>query len=234
MIKCIRVIAISAVVASFASTALAQQGSAPSGTTLPRPAQGQGKQPTVNPSATKPATTKPATGLVPAGSQPSWEQAQANARQHSAMLTCQGPLSLEIRAKDPRDASKGVSYLLSFNEAASAANVKPGECWRQGGFQFGDGNLNRGLKKGDIFYEPPVIKCPAIKTMKIENGKITGTFNEVVYSETMFAAASGPGRFAFETKWLNFNDPSGQASGWGHYIGVSGDAVTPAVPGCRG
>lgn len=234
MIKYLRLVVMSAAAASLASMALAQQGNVPSGTTLPKPTQGPANPPKVNPNATKPVTTRPATGLVPAGSIQSWEQAQAGARDRPAMMTCQGPLTLEIRANDPRDASKGVNYLLSFNESASAATVKPGECWRQGGFQFGDGNLNRGLKKSDIFYEPPVTKCPAIKTMKIEKGKVTGSFNEVVYSEQMFKAASGPGQFAFETKWLNFNGPSGQANGWGHYIGVSGDAVTPAVPGCRG
>lgn len=224
----------SAAGASLASMAWAQQSNVPPGTTLPTPAQGQATPPKVNPNATKPVTTRPATGLVPSGSTQSWELVRAGACDRPAMMTCQGPLTLEIRANDPRDASKGVNYPLSLNEAASAATVKPGECWRQGGFQFGDGNLNRGLKKGDIFYEPPVIKCPAIKTMKIEKGKVTGCFKEVVYSEQMFKAASGPGQFAFETKWLNFKGPSAQANGWGHHIGVSGDAVAPAVPGCRG
>lgn len=232
MIKRLRLVLLSAAVLSFASAAYAQQGSPPSGTTLPQP--GQIKPPTVNPNATKPVITKPATGIAPSSSVPTWDEAQSRARSSSAMMECQGPLTLEIKANDPRDAAKGVHYLLSFKEAASATSVKPGECWRTGGFQFGDGNLNRGLKRGDILYEPVVIKCPAIKTMKIENGKVTGTFNENVYSERMFAAASGAGRFAFETKWLNFNDATGQANGWGHYVAVFGDAITPGVPGCRG
>jgi hypothetical protein len=170
-----------------------------------------------------------------------WTQFQANARNRSATLTCQGPLTLEVKAKDPRDASKGVYYLLSFKEAAAARDVKPGECWRDGGYSVGSGSqtasLNRGLKKGDIFYDPPVIKCPAINTMKIENGKVTGTFNETLYSDSMFRAASESGRHAFITKWLNSNDSTGQASGWGHYVAVPYDEVlpaSPAVPGCRG
>jgi hypothetical protein len=167
-----------------------------------------------------------------------WAQVQANARDRSAAMTCRGPLPLEIKAKDSRDASKGVYYLLNFNEAAAATDVKPGECWRTGGFTFGTGStagsLNRGLRKGDIMYDPPVIKCPVISSMKIENGKVTGTFNEVIYSERMFAAASNPGQYVFDTKWLHFNDATGAPSGWGHYVALPGDAVTPAVAGCRG
>jgi hypothetical protein len=168
-------------------------------------------------------------------------QFRDNARNRSAMLTCQGPLPLEIKAKDTRDASKGVYFLLSFKEATAATDVKPGECWRAGGYTFGSGStqtsLNRGLKKGDILYDPPVIKCPAISSMKIENGKVTGVFNETLYSPSMFYAASNPGQHVFLTKWLNFNDSTGQPSGWGHYIAVSADevlAASPAVPGCRG
>ncbi len=213
---------------ALAAAAFAQQGANPPQT-----------KPTPN---TKPsvavAPTKPVTATLQADPAAAWQQAQANARDHSSMMSCQGPLTLEVRAKDPRDAAKGVTYLLSFKEASAANNVKPGECWRAGGFTFGsganEGSLNRGLKKGDILYDPPVTKCPAIKTMKIENGKVTGTFNEVIYSETMFRAASNTGPHSFDTKWLNFNGPGGQADGWGHFVAVSGDAVTPAVAGCRG
>lgn len=182
--------------------------------------------------------TKPVTATIQQDPATVAQQAQANARDRSAMMTCQGPLSLEIMAKDARDASKGVYYLLSFKEATAAAGMKPGECWRTGGFSYGSGayagSFNGGLKKGDIVYDPPVTKCPAVKSLKIEGGKVTGTFNEVVYSEAMLKAATTAGSHSFSTKWLNTNAATGMSGGWGHYIADPGDAVTPAVAGCRG
>jgi hypothetical protein len=231
----VRFIAVTVALSALASAAaFAQQGTTPSGTHLP---QSQTKPAPKTKPIIAAAPPKPATATLQQDPAAAWEQAQANARDRSSMMTCRGPLTLEINAKDTRDAAKGVTYLLSFKETSAANNVRPGECWRGAGFTFGsgayEGSLNRGMKKGDIFYEPPVVKCPAIKSMKIENGKITGTFNEVMYSETMLQAATNPGTYVFDTKWLNFNGPSGQANGWGHYIAIPGDAVTPAVPGCR-
>src|SRR5262249_35642732 len=129
----------------------------------------------------------------------------------------------------------GSSLLLSFTEAASATNVQAGQCWRAGGFQFGEGNLNRGLKKGDIIGPVDVKQCPLFKSMKFEGGKISAWQpNESVLTDQMLRAATQAGQFTFSTKWLNFNDATGQPSGWGHYVAVAGDALTPAVPGCRG
>jgi hypothetical protein len=207
-------------------------------------AQAPSSGPPVNrpgPTQTVKPPTQPLGNAVISNPAADWAQFQANARNRSAALRCRGPLTLEVKAKDTRDASKGVYYLLTFKEAAAATDVKPGECWREGGYSVGSGSqqasLNRGLKKGDILYDPPVIKCPAINTLKIENGKVTGTFNETLYSALMFQAASEPGQHSFITKWLHSNDSTGQATGWGHYVAVSADDVlpaSPAVPGCRG
>jgi len=164
-----------------------------------------------------------------------WADVQQKARTNEAAMNCRGPLTLEIKANDQYKAAAGSYLVLSFKEAAGATSIQAGECWRTGGFQFGEGNLNRGLKKGDIAWPVDVKQCPLFKSMKFEGGKITAWQpNESVITDQMMRAATQSGPTTFSTKWLNFNGPGGMADGWGHYIAVVGDALTPAVPGCRG
>jgi hypothetical protein len=229
----ISILVSSALIATMAATASAQT---PNGTTLPKP-----------PAATKPqATGKP---LVAAPGAPTTRPSgliQRDpfevARTTDTALNCRGPLRLEVTQNDPRDGSKGVSMKVIFNEAVSATNVQPGQCWRTGGFRLAgitaDGvSLSADQGKGEIVHAPDLKKCPLMKSFAIEGGKLKDPqVNDGTVAYSFVDAATSTGAVTLWTRWLDHKGgvPVGSTrTGYGRYAPVFGDGVTPGVPGCR-
>jgi hypothetical protein len=213
------------VAVAVATAASAQQ----SGTTAPKPPQ------------TKPGVTvAPGTQTVIPNAQVQQdpvaeaERMMTAAKTNAVLMNCRGPLALEVTAKHPTDASKGVSLKLSFNEAASAGNIQPGQCWRQGGFALTMGaTLNNRTGKGEVLHDPAIKGCPLFKTLRIENGAIKDfTLNENTTAYSIMDAATKAGPVSIETRWIDHR-LSGGGSGPGRYVAVVPDGTTAAAVGCR-
>ena len=224
----------STLVAALAATASAQT---PNGTTLPKPPAGAKPQPQ---GSTKPLVAAPRTAPAPTA------QVQRDpfevARTTDTALNCKGPLRLEVMQNDPRDGSKGVTMKVIFNEAASATNIQPGQCWRTGGFRImaitADGvSLSADQGKGEIVHSPDLKKCPLMKSYALEGGKLKDTqVNDGTIAYSFVDAATTTGPVTLWTRWLDQKGgvPVGSTrTGYGRYAPVFGDAVTPGVPGCR-
>lgn len=223
--KCVRLVMFVALSTLVAGAAFAQ------GTPInrgPQP-QGQGKPQVVAPTAKAPTA-----------------QVQRDpfevARTTDVNLSCVGPLRLEVLQIDQYDGSKGVMMKLVFKEAASATNIQPGQCWRQGSFMLSgitaEGvSLNAAKGKGEMFHNPDLKKCPLMKSFAVDGGKLVETrVNDGTIAWTMVDAATRSGPMTFGSRWVDMKGgvPVGSsATGWGRYTMSFGDAITPGVPGCR-
>ncbi len=226
--KCIRLSVIVAFSALIASAAFAQQGTPPNLTRGPQ-AQGQGKPLVAAPTVKAPTATIQRDPFEVA-------------RTTDVNLSCMGPLRLEVTQNDQYDGSKGVGMKLVFKEAASATNIQPGHCWRQGSFLLAgitaDGvSLNAGKGKGEMFHNPDLKKCPLMKSYAIDGGKLVEQrVNDGTIAGTMVDAATRAGPMTFASRWVDHKGGVSVGSsntGWGRFTMSFGDAVSPGVPGCR-
>lgn len=118
-------------------------------------------------------TTPPVQTPAPTGRAPTLEEVQAarlQASNTSAMLNCTGPLRVQVQQRDPNDARSPTHFSVFFRPAASATNVRAGQCWRTGG--WGNGALIDMSGEGVIYYETRLGNCALLRSMRIENGNV--------------------------------------------------------------
>jgi hypothetical protein len=123
------------------------------------------------PRVTTPVVRAPA---APSGArEPTLEEVHAirmEASNRPAVLTCTGPLRVQLQQRDPNDARSPVDIAVLFRPAASATSVAAGQCWRTGG--WGNGALIHMDGEGVINHYTVLGPCAFLRSLRFENGTL--------------------------------------------------------------
>lgn len=87
-----------------------------------------------------------------------------------AMMTCTGPMRVQLQQRDPNDARSPIDVTVLFRPAASATSVAAGQCWRSGG--WGDGALMHMSGEGVIVHYTVLGPCAFMRSLRFENGTL--------------------------------------------------------------
>jgi hypothetical protein len=156
--------------------------------------------------------------------------AARQARTQAATFTCHGPLKFSMNRVPTRDRPLEYDFKVEFVGATSARDVKPGQCWRSGGWDFGRSLNSQG--QGWLMYRVDLRTCPFFENFTVENGRFTDMrVNDTYFGGYWFQQAMNMAPMqAVEAKW------SGTDSGGGDqpviYVVDAPDHHQPRRPGC--
>lgn len=117
-------------------------------------------------------------------------------------INCLGPLKFSFKRVPERARPMVYDFMVEFKGAATA-NLKPGECWREGGWNSG-GSLST-QRDGQLIYRVDLGVCPFLETLTMEKGRITDyKANDAFAGGEWFeyAVRGEGGRFMVEALWL--------------------------------
>lgn len=177
------------------------------------------------------AVAKSATPSAGAGASDA-ERTRNAAMSTAAILRCRGPLTLDIKKHTNSPSDIRYFFTLSFQPAASAESIAPGQCWRNGG--WGDGALMPADGMGLLRYESIVGACHLFDDMRIADGRVSNIASSDDFGpQLMFRLAFA--RSTPETVSATFG---GMQSGTGGRPAALFNVASPPVaerttPACR-
>jgi hypothetical protein len=170
--------------------------------------------------------TTPSAPLI-RGSVVTIETTRQAAATTTATMTCMGPLSVTIQSRDGSIDNPQGRIRLSFAPAASASDVRPSQCWREGG--WGGGALIE-PSGGVIIYQTPVYqRCMMIRSLTLRDGVVDEINTFDPYVATLFTrlGRSGQGEITIATRYA-----AADANGPAAYRALAPTSPPPAPAFC--
>ncbi|HET9231060.1 MAG TPA: hypothetical protein VFO00_07215 [Vitreimonas sp.] len=147
---------------------------------------------------------------------------QANPRTEAAnrpaIMNCVGPLTVRVMQVSPDRHAQGTDIEADFMPAASATDIRPGQCWRTGG--WANGLLMDPGGRGVIRYRALLGNCPLVSSMRTANGAVAEIIsNDRINGQVLLNAGIRAGRFSIETTYVG--RPDGNSSSPTGYLAVT-------------
>jgi hypothetical protein len=155
---------------------------------------------------------------------------RTEAANRPAIMNCVGPLTVRVMQVSADRHAQGTDIEADFAPAASATDIRPGQCWRTGG--WGNGLLMDPGGRGVIRYRALLGNCPLVSSARMANGAVAEILsNDRINGQTLLNAGIRPGRFSIETRY--FGRPDGSSSAPTGYIAVNADGAMVRPAWCQ-
>jgi hypothetical protein len=155
---------------------------------------------------------------------------RTEAANRPAIMNCVGPLTVRVTQVSPDRHAQGTDIEADFAPAASATDIRPGQCWRNGG--WGNGLLMDPGGRGVIRYRALLGNCPLVSSMRTANGAVAEILsNDRINGQTLLNAGIRAGRFSIETRY--FGRPDGSSSAPTGYIAVNAEGAMVRPGWCQ-
>lgn len=154
------------------------------------------------------------------------------ARSSLKKITCRGPLKFQFTRSSTQGRPNAYDFEAEFVGVGGPANLQPGECWRDGGWDFGPALAGAG-RKGRLLYRGDFGSCPFVESMTVENGRITDyRISDRLMASNMMDSAIRGNVSAFDTRWIGSAD-AGTSRQAVPYVIVVPTGVSTNRPGCQ-
>jgi hypothetical protein len=153
---------------------------------------------------------------------------RTEAANRPAIMNCVGPLTVRVLQVSADRHAQGTDIEADFAPAASATAIRPGQCWRTGG--WGNGALMDAGGTGVIGYRALLGNCPLVASLRTANGAVAEIqSNDRINGQTLLNAGIRTGRFSIETRYVGQSMATGSPHGPTRYeaVNAAGAMVRP-------